>query len=805
MKKSPLFAFAIVAVSAASLGGCGGRSPDVSGVAAALRYCPDPDDCAPPDPPPDPGPRPPRPPATCQDQVTGSVVSSASGPVPQSSAVTLYWSIQLPGGCTDAGNLTLDGVPVSGISSSMVVHPIANHTYVLATGSRAIASVAVSVVLSQLQIHITADTVEQRELFKQAAETPGKTVLLKWDLELDLSAYANSPIDVAAGVTIASEAPSQTGTASFVGVGLPQPYTIARDSRHLGPKVFTTVRPPEFLFLLDGDNITLRGFRIYGADVELTDAQTLGIVINSKVGIELDRMEIAGWGTAAVYIKDPDARIQSFDDVWIHDCFIHHNQQAHGGDGYGVETTDGARAFIEHNVFDFNRHAIMSGGVPFTGYFAYENLVLRGGGFHEWDTLPITWQTQIFDVHGTDNCLGQSLNCGQGGELFLITGNSFQYVAGNAFKLRGTPSDSAQVFDNVFTHDDYCDAIASTVPTGDPLVDVCNGITAPVPGRDILPVGNNRLGHDSFARYGVCDFDGDGYDDLFLPTGRTWWFSSGGKFQWTYLNSQTDDLGTLGLGDFNHDGKCDVLRVNAAQHTWEISSGGTSGWTTLPGTHTSDFSQLRFYDFNGDGYPDVFERGPNGEWTAYYSPDMTPHPMGGSGFDISKLYFGDFDGDHVTDILSVSGGHWAWSRSGTQPWATRNAAFDEDDLDGDVVIGNFDGIPGDDVMYVAQTPPQVGAFPVYTGARFSISSGAAGPWTTLAEIAYPQEVVLNSVAYHSQVFFTGQFVLGGRDSILALDVGKDLLQPNTSPVAARTMSQFTVGQAGFFPYGLYPF
>lgn len=768
----------------------------------SLRKCPVGDsDCGPPDPPDPLPPRPPRPPRpppgdpTCQAQITGSVTSSATGPVAQSSAVTLYWSVNLPSTCDAIGTLTLDGVVVTGISSSMVVHPIANHEYVLQADSQFIASVTVSVALPQQQIHISENTPAQRELFKQAAETPGKTVLLKSDLELDISAYANVGIWVAAGVTIASEAPSPLSNPTLVGgVGLPQPYTIARDSNHLGPKVFTNVRPAEFLFLLAGDNIKLRGFRIYGVDIEMSDYLTKGIVINSQIGIELDRLEIAGWGEAGVYIKDPGARIESFDDIWIHDCFVHHNQQAHDGNGYGIETTEGARAFIEHNVFDFNRHAIMSGGSPFTGYVAYENLVLRGGGYQDrsgTDDL-ITWHTHMFDVHGTENCgvfsTDSSWNCGPAGDLYFVTGNTFQYVAGHAFKLRGLPSEGAHVLDNVFVHEDIDEAVTSTVDEG-----------------SLLEIADNTTGHDTFGRYGVCDFDGDGYADLFLPTGRTWWFSSGGKFNWTYLNSQPGDLGQLALGDFDHDRKCDVLRLNSAQHTWEISSGGKAGWTTLPGTHTSDFSQLRFYDFNGDGYPDVFERGPNGEWTAYYSPDMAPHPMGGSSFPIEKLHFGDFDGDHITDILSVSAGHWAWSRSGTQPWAPRNSRYDDEDLTADIVIGNFDGIPGDDVMHVTQTPAQVGANPVYTGVRFSISSGAVGPWTTLAEMAYPLETVLNGTGYHAQSFYTGQFVLGARDSILALDVGKSLLEPLTSPLAARTMSQFTVGQSGFVGYGLYPF
>jgi hypothetical protein len=103
------------------------------------------------------------------------------------------------------------------------------------------------------------------------------------------------------------------------------------------------------------------------------------------------------------------------------------------------------------------------------------------------------------------------------------------------------------------------------------------------------------------------------------------------------------------------------------------------------------------------------------------------------------------------------------------------------------VIEAHHGIPGDDVMHVTPTPPQIGVTPVYTGVRFSINSGAAGPWTTLAELAYPQEVVNSTVEYRSQVFFTGQFVLGARDSILALDVGKDALAPGLNPLAARTV------------------
>jgi hypothetical protein len=33
----------------------------------------------------------------------------------------------------------------------------------------------------------------------------------------------------------------------------------------------------------------------------------------------------------------------------------------------------------------------------------------------------------------------------------------------------------------------------------------------------------------------VGDFDGDRIDDVFLSTGATWWFSSGGQAEWRLL------------------------------------------------------------------------------------------------------------------------------------------------------------------------------------------------------------------------------------------------------------------------------
>lgn len=753
---------------------------ETSSTTSPLRpRCPADDvDCDVPRDPPDSPPRPGKPPSTpgssgdpaCQAVVTGSVSASPSAAagagVPMGTPVTLSWDVQLPTTCAASGPITLGGTPVAA-SGSMVVKPAASRSYPLRVGSRQIANVLITTVLPT-QVRITANTQEQRALFKQAAETPGRTVLLKHDLELDISAYATSGVRVAAGVTIASEAPPAGVVLSLIGGGAvpDRPYTIARDARHLGPKLYSTLRPAEYLLLLDGDNIALRGFRLFGPDMAMTDGFGRGIVVNSKIGIEIDRLELAGFSESAFYVKDPENRNNAFTDINVHDSFFHHNQRAPGGNGYGVVTKEGAKVLIRHNVFDFNRHAIASGGQSGTGYWADENLVLKGGGHHE-GVAGVTWRTHIFDVHGTGNCGVGSIfsdsqwNCGLAGDQYFITRNAFQYSAGLDFKLRGTPESGAYLTQNVFPHDDSGDAYHQN-ETGMRLLD-------------------NTLGKDSFGTYGVCDFDGDGTDDLFLATGRTWWFSSGGKNHWTYLNSQTEELGQIGLGDFNHDGRCDVLRERDS--SWELSSGGTGVFTRLPAGFSGPMSQLRFADFDGDGYTDVFQRAPSGQWYAYMAFDAaSPQTLQSSSLPIESLRFGDFDGDRRTDVLAISAGVWSWSRGANTAWAPLNTRYSS--LGDVLMIANVDGLPGDDVIRFRHTSSVVG--------QLEVSSAGRGPWTKLVGVTWPIVQVPNGPALqYNPRFFAGRFGGAVSDSVLQLDT------------QGRFTRQFSSGQTSFLPHSLY--
>jgi len=192
------------------------------------------------------------------------------------------------------------------------------------------------------------------------------------------------------------------------------PTSEARTPRSLGPELRYGDPGPKNSFLAiscdeasrpPSDHVRISGLRIFGTTDEQQYVDTVGIGILGCVDVEISNIEIHGFGGKGISIKNAkDPRITEYSEVRIRDSFIHHNQHPSSGDhanGYGVETHAGARAHIYRNVFDFNRHAIASGSDKGTGYFAEENLVLKGGGWHG---RAFNHFTHIFDVHGDGHC-----------------------------------------------------------------------------------------------------------------------------------------------------------------------------------------------------------------------------------------------------------------------------------------------------------------------------------------------------------------------------------------------------------------
>ena len=345
---------------------------------------------------------------------------------------------------------------------------------------------------------------QAREL-RDALSTPGTTVRVGDQVRLDLSLFEN--IVIAEGVQLLG----------------------SRSSVRAGPLLFTRSRP-EILFAVRGDDVRISGLRIRGPDFGVPNASgnKRAIASGSNVELEIDHNEISGFQGVGVELRDNDGRIAPFGlpRVRVHDNLIHHIRHV-GKLGYGIAVKDGSFAWIERNVFDYNRHAIEGDGDPKTGYLAYDNLVLPNGGEHR--HFPVYgWDyTHQFDMHGSRHCGIGSLfsdslyNCGIGGHHIDIRYNSFFYARAAAVKIRGTPVErpcGATIYYNSFWHRSIGSAVQWTQQN------VCRAANT----TSVRP------------RVRACLIDGDGELDNFLPTGRTWWYQHSRRMHWTFIRRTRD-------------------------------------------------------------------------------------------------------------------------------------------------------------------------------------------------------------------------------------------------------------------------
>jgi hypothetical protein len=414
--------------------------------------------------------------------------------------------------------------------------------------------------------------------------------------------------------------------------------------------VFTTTSPGE-LFVIGGpfegtaeprpaDNVRISGIRLDGGQMGIAsgDGGSKGIAVRNSVNVEIGNNEIYGWSNAGVGVEDDEAmpprlNLENASAVWIHDNYIHHNR--HWGTlGYGV-VTGAAYALIERNVFDYNRHALAASGTSGTGYLAYHNLLLPGGGENCCLGQSILY-THQFDVHGTTN----GINCGHGpwgyycgdaGEYFDYRYNTSFYLNGGVIKLRGHPDNGADVAHNVFETDDPAQAFSQT-------------------DGDNLRAWNNRLGAVESFRADACDFDRDGLPDDFMATGATWWFR-GATGHWHYLNTSTAHVGTheeMTFQDDNHAGRCDVTvntRITATgSYEQAVFSGGRAKQLVNGVEVAFEYTDLVWQPAAGTGDATVWVLAPhlNGVATEL-TVDLAA--------DAQVIGTGDFNADGATDLL----------------------------------------------------------------------------------------------------------------------------------------------------------
>jgi CSLREA domain-containing protein len=179
---------------------------------------------------------------------------------------------------------------------------------------------------------------------------------------------------------------------------------------------------------------------------------------------------------------------------------------------------------------------------------------------------------------------------------------------------------------------------------------------------------------------GIGDFDGDGKSDILFRdavTGQTSiWFMNGTtvtKSKTTNVHAgaytSTTGLQVQGIGDFNGDGKSDILfrdAVTGQTSIWFMNGAAKTGggYTILhPGLYTSTTGwQIQGVgDFNGDRKSDILFRDAQTGQTSIWFMNGTAKTGGGYTILQPGLYtsttgwqihgVGDFDGDGKSDIL----------------------------------------------------------------------------------------------------------------------------------------------------------
>ena len=638
-------------------------------------------------------------------------------------------------------------------------------------------------------IRASEPTGVQKQILRQGVGTSGAIVLLGPDVDLDFSGEGTDGVPLlqfAQCVTLTSaetlpppiffrmsNPQTHPPIAGAAALDIPPP---ARTPHSLGPVLrFGPHRNGALTFLElrcdapvgsigQADSARISGFRLIGPSYGQQATEEVGIRIHRCIDVEVSNMEIAGWGGQAVRAVDqpiegtpqrpePAGRNTYPAQIRIHDNYIHNNQQpihdGHAG-GYGVDTGDGAWTQIAHNVFDFNRHSIAANGHA-GGYDARANLILKGGGYHNGFGNNYT---HVIDVHGT-GCFWSADLCGAASDQFWIVDNAVQYRKDTAVKIRGTPLHPSYIWRNLFPHASLGSAIKY---------------------ESNVSVLKNTTGFDSYGRYGVCDFDGDKVDDLFLPTGATWWFSSYGEFHWSFLSAKTERMENIRFGYFDADLRCDVATAETGGR-WVFSSGGVGPWQPL-GSFNEPLSDVAFGRFDPnvrDLRPGAtrrtthaFRRAANGQWFVTPLSAYNWQPVQSSSFPMNKLRFGDFTGDGVTDVLAVVGGRWAISQSARGSWRRINANLG--DAVGGLFIANMDADDNiDDLLRLDRTYTTTGTIG-HTTLRWWRSKNGVDIWRPWRSYTFTYSLVAEPLDTVWPVGgFAGRFGLAPGGGTLIID------------------------------------
>jgi hypothetical protein len=205
-----------------------------------------------------------------------------------------------------------------------------------------------------------------------------------------------------------------------------------------------------------------------------------------------------------------------------------------------------------------------------------------------------------------------------------------------------------------------------------------------------------------------------------LATGTAWYYSARAVTEWRFLNDNPDGIETLLFGDFDGDGRTDVLGKNGLDLV--ASWGGASEWEKV-NEIDAPLSALAVGNFDNSDRADIFYADGATWFVAYNNGPFVATQT--SSFRVNELRFGDFDGDGRTDVLGVVNNAWRVSYAATSSWSfLRSKLTDTVDR---LLIADFDGNSHADVATVSVQALN-DATSLY---RWRISIDGVGNWIDL--------------------------------------------------------------------------
>jgi hypothetical protein len=190
-----------------------------------------------------------------------------------------------------------------------------------------------------------------------------------------------------------------------------------------------------------------------------------------------------------------------------------------------------------------------------------------------------------------------------------------------------------------------------------------------------------------YALVGAGDFRGDGATTLVLQSRITnqvaFWYTSGvnsATIPGGHFVNVTPDAGwkVVGVGDFNGDGKSDLVFQNQTTHQiaiWFMNGYTDTGGVLLPYSPVTGWNVVGTGDVNADGFPDlIFQNQSTGQIAVWFMDGTTY--VGGTvltgvpapGWNVVGV--GDYNGDGSADLLFQN-----QTSNQAAVWYLKNGAF----------------------------------------------------------------------------------------------------------------------------------